>query len=407
MAGVDSFIPKRENVMKILWAVSSVGKGHVVRDMAIVSQLESMVEVEVEWLAPYPAEAYLADHGHRVLECSSQLRGSGRVYGEVLADSTDEFNLLDYVRADTKLHQQDFEISTQCWHDKRYDVIVGDEAFWLLAGFSTDPSVKPAPFVFLTDFIGTKAMRPRVGDWLCAWRNNFYLTMSHRGPDEYIYIGAPEEIPDEKLGFRLPSRRGWAQRHCRFVKPVVRFDPDKLADKRELREQLGLPEAGYLFLAVVGGVGNNGHRVTCVERAFDRLKTEFPEAYFVLVGPESGAKAWIEYHRYVENLYTYFAASDVAIIQAGYGKAVELSSLGIPFIAIPLDYHFEQEYVMGHRLKHYGVGKVMALRHYTPEDIAREVKKSINKRAPKIPVDNGSEIGTIILEAADFPSPRY
>lgn len=388
--------------MQVLWAVSSVGKGHVMRDMAIVEQLKSMAEVRVDWLAPYPAGAYLADQGYRVLECSSQLMGSGKVYGEVFTDSTDEFNLIDYVRADTKLHRHDFEISTQCWHNKRYDVIVGDEAFWLLTGFSTTPAAKPAPFVFLTDFIGTKAMRPRVEDRLCAWRNNLYFTMSHRGPDEYIYIGAPEEIPDEQLGFLLPSRRGWAQRHCRFVKPVIRFDPDKLADKRELRGQLGLPEAGYLFLAVVGGVGNKGHRITCVKRAFARLRTEFPEAHFVLVGLESDAKDWIEYHRYVENLYIYFAASDVAIIQAGYGKSVELSSLGIPFIAIPLDYHFEQEYVMAHRLQHFGVGKVMALRHHTPEDIAREAKKSIKKHVPKIPVDNGSEIGTIILETADF-----
>ena len=91
---------------RILWAASSVGKGHIMRDMAIVKQ-------------------------------SAQLLGSGKVYEEVFSDCVDEFNLISYIAADTKLHKHDFLVSTAAWEQTPYDGIVGDEAFWLLTGFAS------------------------------------------------------------------------------------------------------------------------------------------------------------------------------------------------------------------------------------------------------------------------------
>lgn len=386
--------------MRILWAVSSVGKGHIMRDIAIVNQLQTMANVEVDWLAPDPAGDFLLDRGYNVLECSKQLAGSGKVYAQVFENCVDEFNLLDYMRLDTALHQHDFAISTQAWGSKSYDVIVGDEAFWLLSGFSSKPSKKPAPFVFLTDFIGMKAMRFRMGDLLTTWYTNFKFAMSHFVPDEYIYIGSIEEIPDERLGVLLPGRRSWAQAHCQFVKPIVTFNPDAFTNQKALRQQLGLPDDKHLFLAVVGPEGNHKHRTIQIEKTFEILKQDFPDAHFILVGPQNGVRNWIQYSPFLEELYAYFAVSNCVLIQSGYGKAAELLALGVPFIAIPLNYHFEQEYVMAHRLRHYGGGKLLASRQHSPDEIALEVKEMLNKKVQRVPVGNGTEVSTIILNTA-------
>jgi hypothetical protein len=123
--------------MRILWAVSSVGKGHVIRDIAIVSQLEALADVEIDWLAPYPADGYLRRRGYRVLECSSRLAGSGKAYEQVFSRAKEEFNLMDYIRVETKLHKSDFAVSAAAWGENDYAVIVGDEAFWLLNGFAS------------------------------------------------------------------------------------------------------------------------------------------------------------------------------------------------------------------------------------------------------------------------------
>lgn len=385
--------------MRVLWAVSSVGKGHVIRDIAIADQLQSLADVEIDWLAPYPADDFLRSRGHRVLECSSRLAGSGKAYEEVFSGATDEFNLMDYIRVEGKLHKHDFMVSAESWSKSDYAVLIGDEAFWLLSGFASRWAEKPAPFVFLTDFIGTKAMRLRPSDLLRAWSSNLGFVMSHMGPDVYVYIGDAEEIPDERFGFLLPSRRKWARKHCRFVRPIVGFDPDSLPDKRALRRMLQLPEAGPLFLATVGPEGNHAQRVAIIEGALERLKGDFPDAYFIMVCPASGKREWIDYRHFLDGLYRYFAASDFVITQSGYGKVAELCALGIPFVTVPLDYHFEQEHFMGHRLDHYGIGKLVTLRNHDPRAIAAMARRLMERQTAKIDVDSGAEVAKMILDA--------
>ena len=383
--------------MKILWAVSSVGKGHILRDLAIVNQLKTLADVDIDWLAPDPAGDFLRNRGYNVLECSSRLAGSGKTYEQVFSGCAEEFNLMEYTRADTKLHKHDFRISATAWKESNYDLIIGDEAFWLLTGFASRWEKKPAPFIFLTDFIGTKAMRSRRKDLFTAWFNNLRFSFSHMGPDLYLYVGDVEEIPDESMGFLLPGRRKWAQKHCRFVKPIVGFDPDAIQDKRALRKKLELPEDNKLFLATIGPEGKYEQRIAIIEQVFENLKKDFPDAYFIITCPGTGTKKWIHYHQFLDNLYQYFAASDFVITQSGYGKVTELSALGIPFIAIPLDYHFEQEYVMGYRLDHYGVGKLITMRDHNPQDITKIVNRLMDMEMVAVKVDTGIEVANIIL----------
>ncbi len=383
--------------MKILWAVSSVGKGHIMRDIAIVNQLKKSADVEIDWLAPDPAGQFLASRGYHVLECSSLLEGSGKTYEQVFSGCTEEFNLMEYTRADTRLHKHDFKISATAWKETNYDVIVGDEAFWLLTGFASRWDKKPAPFIFLTDFIGTKAMNSRSKDQFTAWFNNLKFSFSHMGPDQYLYVGYADEIPGESMGFLLPGRRKWAQKHCRFVKPVIGFDPDAIPDKHTMRKKLDLPADCTLFLATIGPEGDSQQRVAIIEQVFEILKKDISNPYFMITCPKPGTKSWIHYHQFLDNLYQYFAASDVVITQSGYGKVAELSALGIPFIAIPLDYHFEQEYIMAHRLDHYGVGELIPMRDHTPQSIAAMVQPLMDKKPAKIEVDVGKEVADIIL----------
>lgn len=389
-----------EGNRRVLWASSSVGKGHVMRDMAIAKKLDGLANVTVDWLVPDPAREFMLNQGYRVLDCSAQLLGSGKSYEQVFEHSTDEFDLIRYILAETRLHKHDFLVSSRAWEDSSYDVIVGDEAFWLLTGFNSHWKPKPAPFIFITDFIATKAMRPRVRDVFVAWYNNFKFTMSHMGPDQFLYVGDAQEIPDERLGFALPRRRAWAEKHCRFVKPIVDFDPEALPGKYAMRQRLGLPAGDALFLATVGPEGKYGERVARIEAVFELLRAEIPGAHFILVCPGGGTKAWIRYEDHLDRLYEYFAASDFVITQSGYGKVIELSAVGTPFIAIPLDHHFEQEHFMGYRMAHHGVGRLVTLRDHSPETIATMVRQSMEEVVPRLIVDDGAEVARIILETA-------
>jgi UDP:flavonoid glycosyltransferase YjiC (YdhE family) len=390
--------------MRLLWAVSSVGLGHVMRDLAVVAQLRRRAGAQVDWLAPAPAGDFLRRRGCTVVPESERLLGSGGLYDRIFATRTDDFNLMEYVESDTRLHRHDFRVSAGAWRDTEYDAIVGDEAFWLLSGFASRWSPKPAPFVFLTDFIGTKAMTSRLGERLRSWHQNLRFTFSHRGPDVYLYIGSAGEILDEPLGVLLPSRRGWAERHCQFVKPVVAFDPENPPDGNRLRQRLGLPEKGPLFLATVGPQGDHRSRTAHLERVFESLHGQHPDATFVLVGPGPATREWIRHHPYLEPLHEYFAASDFVFTQSGYGKVTELLALGVPFVAIPLDHHFEQEAFMAERLRFHGSGRVLTLRDHPPGAMAEMARAMMGQPMPRIQVDDGREIADIVARTASRAS---
>jgi hypothetical protein len=386
--------------VRVLWASSSVGKGHVVRDLAVVGRLQALAGAEVDWLVPDPGGDYLRSRGQRVLEQSHLLAGSGKTYATVFAECSDEFNLMDYVRADTRLHKRDFNISRQVWKQSHYDVVVADEAFWLLTGFVSRWGRKPAPFIFITDFIGTKALIPRARDRWTAWQNNLKFIFSHLGVDKYVYIGDPAEIPEERLGFLLPGGRKWALRHCLFIKPIVPFRVGELPGKWTLRRQLGLSEEGPLFTAALGPEGQCLARSETIEQLFELLKRDYPKASFLVVGPSAGSRGWIRYERHLEGLYRYFAASDLVITQCGYGKVAELSALGVPFLAIPLDYHFEQEYIMGRRVRHYQSGELVRLREHTPQTLKPVVDRWIRRSPARVAVDDGSELACLVASVA-------
>ena len=92
----------------------------------------------------------------------------------------------------------------------------------------------------------------------------------------------------------------------------------------------------------------------------------------------------MEYRSYVPELHRHLAASDLAIVQGGLTTTMELTAAKVPFIYVPLQNHFEQNFHVRARLERYRAGRHMAYMDIDEDSlssaIAEEIGQSVDYR---------------------------
>ena len=59
---------------------------------------------------------------------------------------------------------------------------------------------------------------------------------------------------------------------------------------------------------------------------------------------------------------------------------MELTASGTPFVYVPLQHHFEQEFHVRHRLERYGAGRHLSFDDANPDHIAALINEEIGQR---------------------------
>jgi UDP-N-acetylglucosamine:LPS N-acetylglucosamine transferase len=106
-------------------------------------------------------------------------------------------------------------------------------------------------------------------------------------------------------------------------------------------------------------------------------------------------------HGYLPDLNQHLAVADLAITQGGLSTCMELTALRIPFIYVPLEHHFEQNFHVRARLDRHNAG------HHLPyeaasnpqllaEAIAKQLTQPINYLP--IPTDGATRAATLLNE---------
>ena len=95
----------------------------------------------------------------------------------------------------------------------------------------------------------------------------------------------------------------------------------------------------------------------------------------------------LEVRPYVHDLYKHLAACDLAVVQGGLTTSMELTATGRPFIYIPLQHHFEQEFHVSHRLDRYGAGRRLRYEDANPDHIADLIAQEIGRATEYRPVE--------------------
>jgi len=273
--------------------------------------------------------------------------------------------------------------------------------------FKKDPKRKIFPFVIIYDFLGfypmTKSLKEKMGVyfWNYFWSKDYKKETRHF--DLGLFVGEPEDIPDERFGMLLPNRRDYAQKKYKFIGYVLPFKPEDYKNNTVIKKELGYgPEP--LIICSIGGTAIGKELLNLCADSYPIIQKKIPNIRMILnCGPRLDKEAvkkaeGIEVMGFIPDLYKHFAACDLAVVQAGGTTTLELTALNKPFIYFPLEKHCEQFINVKSRLNRHNAGIYMKYSETTPESLAEKIIENYNKQTDyeTVPVDGAKKAAELI-----------
>ena len=385
----DPTVHRSDGRKRALYISSPIGLGHAQRDVAIARELRKLVDgLEIDWLAQDPVTRVLEAEGERIHPASEHLANESKHIESESAEH--DLHCFQAWRRMDEILINNFMVFHDVAREDGYDLWVGDEAWELDYYLHENPREKRARYAWLTDFVGWLPM-PDGGE------HEAYLTADYNAEmvehiaghpevrDRAVFVGNPDDIVGERLGPELPMIRDWTERNFEFAGYVSGFDPRRLGDRDELRDQLGYRPDEKVCIVSVGGSGVGAHLLRRVIASFEDAKRRVPELRMIVVaGPRIDPESLpqpdgLEVVAYVHNLYRHLAACDLAVVQGGLTTAMELTAGRRPFLYFPLRHHFEQNLHVAHRLERYGAGRRMDFDAADPDVIAAAIDEEIGR----------------------------
>jgi pimeloyl-ACP methyl ester carboxylesterase/predicted glycosyltransferase len=368
---------------RALFVSSPIGLGHAWRDVAIARELRALrPELDIDWLAQPPVTHVLEACGERIHPASAGLANESR---HIAAESGDhELNVFQAWRRMDEILLANFMVFRDVARAEDYDLWIGDEAWELDYHLHENPSLKTAPYVFLTDFVGWLPMAEGgeeearlTADYNAEMLGHIAALPGVR--DRAIFVGSPGDVVPHGFGDGLPAIRPWVEDHFSFSGYVLGPDAGPPADREALRAELGYGPDERVCIVTVGGSGVGEGLLRRVVAAYPAARERVPGLRMVAVcGPRIdpdtlGVPDGVEVVAYVDRLSRHLAACDVAVTQGGLSTCMELAAAKRPFVYLPLRRHFEQNLHVRHRLERYGAGRPMDVATATPDALAAAI----------------------------------
>jgi predicted glycosyltransferase len=385
---------------RALYLSSPIGLGHARRDLAIAQHLKRLQpDLQVDWLTQHPVTQILEDAGERVHPASAWLANES---AHIEAESGEhDLHVFQALREMDEILVNNFMVFNDVVEETAYDLVIGDEAWDVDYFLHENPELKRFSFAWMTDFVGFLPM-PDLGEheaFLTADYNAEMLEQRARFKrirDRQVFVGSPDDVVDESFGPGLPNIREWTEANYEFSGYVTGFDPPSADDVARSRGELGYDESDVLCVVAVGGSGVGVPLLRRVLEAVPRARARIPELRFLVVtGPriDPGALPTVdgaEVRGFVPDLYLRMAAADVAVVQGGLTTTMELTAARVPFVYVPLQHHFEQNFHVRHRLEQYRAGQCASYAEVSdPEWLAETLVKLIGTDVAFRPVESG------------------
>ncbi len=148
-------------------------------------------------------------------------------------------------------------------------------------------------------------------------------------------------VPDIKDSIEIPPK---LRDITTFTGPFLKKNPCKIGNKKEIRKKLGFNEHEKIVLVTVGG-SEFGKKL--IKTIVGSSKLIDCDKIIIVTGPQITSdfipdSDKIVKKEFLENIMEWMKLSDVVVSLAGHNTTMELASLGIPSILVPIDNHPEQ-----------------------------------------------------------------
>lgn len=382
---------------RVLYISSPIGLGHARRDVAIAAALrERHPGVQIDWLAQHPVTRVLEGAGEHLHPASRWLANeSGHIESEA---GEHDLHCFEALRRMDEILLANFMVFHDVVTETHYDLVIGDEAWDVDHFLHENPELKRFAYAWLTDFVGYLPMPDGEGREALVTADYNAEMIEHiaRYPairDKAVFVGNPDDVVDARFGPGLPHIRDWTEANYDFAGYVTGFDPQAVADRAALRDELGYRPDERVCVVTVGGSGVGGHLLRRVIDSYGEAAQRVPGLRMIVVtGPRLdpaslAAPPGVEVRSFVPDLYKHLSASDLAIVQGGLTTCMELTAAGRPFIFIPLRHHFEQNFHVAHRLSRYGAGRRLDYDDLTSGTLAEAIAAEIGREPAYRPVE--------------------
>ncbi|HEY5858011.1 MAG TPA: alpha/beta fold hydrolase [Aldersonia sp.] len=379
---------------RALYLSSPIGLGHARRDVAIATELRKCCpDVEITWLAQHPVTEVLAAAGETVHPAARWLLGET---AHIEAESGEhDLHAFEAIRRMDEILVANFMLFDEITREEPVDLVIGDEAWEVDYFLHENPELKRTALAWLTDFVGWLPM-PDGGSREAALAADYNLEMLEqrarypRLRDLSIFVGNPDDVVPDRFGTDLPSIRDWTVRNFEFSGYVTGGPAPTDTVRRALRRRLGLADGQRLCVVTVGGTCVGDALLHRVLDAVPTIRRRIPDLHVLLVtGPRIDPatlprRRGVRVRGFVPDLTNYLAACDVAVVQGGLSTCMELAAAETPFVYVPLEHHFEQNFHVRHRLDRYGAGTLLRYREACdPDRLADAVTAALT--GPTVP----------------------
>ncbi|WP_424355150.1 UDP-N-acetylglucosamine--N-acetylmuramyl-(pentapeptide) pyrophosphoryl-undecaprenol N-acetylglucosamine transferase [Methanobacterium sp. MBAC-LM] len=352
--------------MKVLFMTCGIGMGHVSRDITLAKRLEEK-NVDITFASYGSGHEMLSKHGkYKIFKLPDiQLYGGD---GELDIKYTAKKSInVPFIFLKSIYHE--FKIIKEL----KPDIVIGDSHY----SAPITCRILKIPCILITNELTLNFAELYPDRKIIEYAENglkrFIESVSNQC-DSII-------IPDIENSIEIPPK---LRDITTFTGPFLKRNPSQIEDKNELRKKLGFHEDDKIVLVTVGG-SKFGKKL--LNLIIDSAKWIDCNKVVIVTGPQISSdfiqdSDKIVKKEFLDDIMEWMKLSDVVISLAGHNTTMELASLGIPSILVPIDNHSEQ-IKNALNMKKYGISAVKNINELNPKEFADDINNILHDDALK------------------------